>query len=395
MKQYDVIVVGAGPAGGFVAGAISRQGYNVALLEEHHEIGKPVQCAGLITHRVFDILGFKCGIVNEVRGARVHSPSNRSLILRAEKPRACVIDRAVFDQRIVERAVDKGCELQLGAKVTGLKRNGKGIRAEVKKNRNTEELGCKLVIGSDGVGSIVARSLAISKPNEILSGFGAECVGCGEVDNDFVDIFVGNKIAPGHFGWIIPTDEGVRIGLCTSLGKKSTYQYFKNLLTHSGVKERLGEPKIECYIAGLIPLGPMKKICSDGAMLVGDAAAQVKPLSGGGIYMGLLCGEHCAKVAAKALENDDVSEKFLRGYQKLIQNDVGKEFKRAAQLRKIFVGLNDAHLEEGFEVLNDEKILSFISKHGDIDYPSGLTKAVLKKAPRLMKFAGPVLKSLI
>jgi geranylgeranyl reductase family protein len=395
MKQHDAIVVGAGPVGGFVAGAISKSGFNVALVEEHHEIGKPVQCAGLVTPRVFDILGFKCGILNEVRGARIHSPSNKTLTLDAKKPKACVIDRAIFDGKIVESAIDKGCEMQLGSKVTNLKKHGQGIRVEVKEKGLKKEMSCRLVIGSDGVGSVVGKSFGLSEPNEILTGFGAESIGSVNADKNFLDIFVGNKIAPGFFAWIIPTDEGARIGLCTSRGEKSPHQYFKNLLKNPGVKGTFGSPKIERYIAGVIPLGPMKKIYSDGAMLVGDAAAQVKPLSGGGVYMGLLCGSHCADIATKALENDDVSEKHLKEYPKLIKDDVGKELKRATQLRKIFVGLIDEHLEEGFEVLNDKKILGFIAKHGDIDYPSGLTKAVLKKAPRLMKFAGPVLKSLI
>ncbi|MEE9151339.1 MAG: NAD(P)/FAD-dependent oxidoreductase [Thermoplasmata archaeon] len=395
MKHYDVIVVGAGPVGGFVAGVISRHGYKVVLLEEHHEIGKPIQCAGLITPRVFEILGFKCGILNEVRGARVHSPSNKTLVLDAKKPKACVIDREIFDGEIAENAIDEGCELLLGTKVTGLKRHGGSIKVEVRDNRVIKEMECRLVIGSDGVGSIVARSLGFPKPNKFLSGFGAEYVGGKNTDKNFVDIFVGSKIAPGFFAWVIPTDYGTRIGLCTSRGKNSPRQYFNDLLKNPGVKEVLGSPKIKSYIAGVIPLGPIKKIYSDGAMLVGDSAAQVKPLSGGGIYLGLLCGKHCADVATNALENDDVSERFLKEYRKLVKDDVGKELKRATQLRKIFVGLKDEHFEEGFEVLDDEKILSFIAEHGDIDYPSGLTKAVLKKAPRLMKFAGPVLKSLI
>lgn len=394
MKQYDVVVVGAGPAGGFVAGTISKSGFNVALLEEHREIGKPVQCAGLVTPRVFDILGVEWGIVNKVIGAKVHSPSNKTLIFEAKKPKACVIDRAAFDVKIVEKAIDNGCELQLGAKVTGLKRNGQEIRVEVRENRKIKEIGCKLVIGSDGVGSIVAKNLDLPGPKELLTGFGAEYLD-KNVDKDFLDIFVGNKIAPGFFSWIIPTNEGARIGLCTSRGEKSPHHYFKNLLKNPGVEKAVGRPKIERFIVGVIPLGPMKKIYSDNIMLVGDAAAQVKPLSGGGIYLGLLCGKHCADVAIKSMENDDVTEKRLKEYPKLVQKDVGKELKRATQLRKIFVSLKDEHLEEGFDVLNDEKILKFIAKHGDIDYPSGLTKAVLKKAPRLMKFAGPVLKSLI
>lgn len=395
MKYYDVIIVGAGPVGGYVAGSISKHGYTVALLEEHHEIGRPIQCAGLISHRVFDILGFKCGVLNEISGATLYSPSNKSLIFKGKKSKACVIDRAAFDQEIVKRALDCGTDLLLGAKVTAVNRHGRGITVKVKEDGLTKDVGCKLVIGSDGVGSIVARDLGFSQPTDFLSGFGAECLGVENLDLDCVNIFVGNKIAPGFFAWIIPTEEGARIGLCTSRGDASTFQYFKKLLTHPQIKKTLKDAKIERYIAGLIPLGPMKKIHADRAMLVGDAAAQVKPLSGGGVYMGLLCGNHCANVAARALKNDDVSEKSLKEYPKLVSNDIGKELKRANLLRKIFVELKDAHLEEGFEILGNEKIVKLIATHGDIDYPSGLTKAVLQKAPKLVKFAGPVLRSLI
>jgi geranylgeranyl reductase family protein len=395
MNQYDVIVVGAGPVGGFIASAISKAGFNVTLLEEHRIIGRPVQCAGLVSNRVFDILGKKIGVINEVKGAKVHSPSGKILDFVSRKPKAWVINRGEFDGAIAKKAVNNGCQLALGSKVTSCKRQDNGIIVEVKKNRNNEKIKSQLVIGTDGVGSIVARSFGFLKPGEVISGFGAECSGNRDIDSEFVDIIVGNKIAPGFFAWVIPTGEEARIGLCTSQGKKNTYQYFLKLLSHPVVKERMGDVKIDHYITGAIPLGPMKKPYSEGIMLAGDAACQVKPLSGGGIYLGLLCGKHCADVAISALENDDVSEYGLAHYEKRIKNDVGRELKRAYALRKIYVELKDKHLEEGFSVLSDEKILKLISEQGDIDYPSGLTKAVLKKAPRLMKFAGPVLKSLI
>lgn len=395
MKNYDVIVVGAGPVGGFVAGAISNAGYNVTLLEEHRVIGRPVQCAGLVSNRVFDILGEKIGVINEVKGAQVHSPSNYLLNLQGKKPKAWVIDRSIFDRTMVEKAVAGGCDLKPGTKVIDLKRKKNELKVKIKRNGKKDEIKSKLLIGSDGASSITARSFGFLQPREYLSGFGAECVGNIDLDTDFVDIIVGNNIAPGFFAWVIPTGEGARVGLCTSSGKKSTYQYFLNLLSHPVIKNRMGDVKIQGYISGTIPLGPIKKPYSDGVMLVGDAAAQVKPLSGGGIYLGLLCGRHCADVAAFALKNEDVTQKSLKEYQMRVLDDVGKELKRAQALRKIYVGLKDKHLEEGFKVLDDEKIRSFIADHGDIDYPSGLTKAVLKKAPRLMKFAGPVLKSLI
>ncbi len=395
MKQYDVIVIGAGPVGGFIAGTISDAGYDALLLEEHREIGRPVQCAGLVSNRVFDILGEKIGVMNEVKGAKVHSPSGRILDLVSQKPKAWVINRTEFDGNIVNKAVNNGCQLELGSKVTFCKRHDEGITVEFKRNKKKEEVKCRLLIGADGVSSIVARSFGFKGPAEVLSGFGAECAESNDIDSEFVDIIVGNDTAPGFFAWVIPTGDGARIGLCTSSSRKSAYQYFLKLLLNPVIKKRMGDVKIEGYVAGAIPLGLIKKPYSDGVMLAGDSACQVKPLSGGGIYLGLLCGKHCAEGAISALNDDDLSENNLAEYGRQIREDVGRELRRAAQLRKIYVGLKDKHLEEGFRVLSDEELLLFIAKHGDIDYPSGLTKAVLKKAPRLMKFAGPVLKSLL
>ena len=395
MKHYDVIVVGAGPVGGFIAGAIAKKGYSVALLEDHREVGRPVQCAGLVSPRVFELLGYKPGIVNVVRGAVVHSPSGRALTFDGKRPKANVIDRTVFDSRIVHEAIDCGCELRLGSKVIKAGYHDKGIFVKSKEAGHNKEISASLIIGSDGCGSVVARGFGFPQPKEMLIGFGAEFAGEYTSDKEFVDIFVGNNVAPGFFAWNIPTDDGARVGICVTAGKHKPRQYFDSLLDIPALRERLQALELERYIAGVIPMGPMKTICADRVMLAGDSAAHVKPLSGGGIYLGLLCGSHCADVAAAALEEGNLSAKRLREYERLIKNDVGKELKKAYTLRKIFVGLKDKHLEEGFDILSNEKIQSYIAKSGDIDYPAGLTKTVLQKAPKLMKFAGPVLKSLI
>jgi geranylgeranyl reductase family protein len=395
MKHFDVILVGAGPAGGHIASLLSEDGFEVGLFEEHNEVGKPVQCAGLVSLRVFDILGDKKGVLNEISGAVVHSPLGKTLKIIGDKSKACVIDRTEFDRNLVNSAVDSGCDLHVGSKVKSAFRKDGQIRIEVKKEGKILEYSGKLIIGCDGVGSVVARSFGFSKPKEVLSGFGAECILSEKIDTDYVDIFVGNKIAPGFFGWLIPTDSGARLGLCTAKDKKNTKEYFSSLLSHPEVKDRLGKISIERYIAGAIPLGSAKKIVANNVMLAGDSACHVKPLSGGGIYLGLLAGTHATACVKEALNLEDYSEKTLKKYPKMMQNDVGKELKRAHSLRKIFMELSDSHIEEGFKILNDEKILSLLGKKGDIDYPSGLTKAVLKKAPRLMKFASPVLKSLI
>jgi flavin-dependent dehydrogenase len=273
--------------------------------------------------------------------------------------------------------------------------HAKGVLVKSREAGHITEMSARLVIGSDGCNSVVARGFGFPKPREILTGFGAEFSGEYSDDRELVDIFVGNSTAPGFFAWNIPTGEGTRVGLCVTVNKYGPRHYFDSLLEKPVLRRKLKNLELERYIAGVIPLGPMKGFSKERVMLAGDAAVQIKPLSGGGIYLGLLCGGHCADVAVEALEDEDYSEKRLRGYERLVKNDVGKELRKAHSLRKIYTGLKDKHLEEGFDILSDDKILEFIAMSGDIDYPAGLTKAVLQKAPKLMKFAGPVLKSLI
>jgi geranylgeranyl reductase family protein len=395
MKHYDIIVVGAGPSGGYVSSLLSKSGFEVGLFEDHREVGRPVQCAGLISLRVFDILGERKAVINKIYGAKVHSPTGKVLTINQKEPKACVIDRTEFDRSLVQKAVDAGTHLHLASKVTSATRKDNKVQIEVKKEGKLADFSSDLIIGCDGVGSKVARSFGFPKPKEVLSGFGAECISKNPMDRSHLDIFIGNKIAPGFFAWLIPTDSGARLGLCVARDRRSTRSYFQDLMNLPQVRERLGKIKIHHFISGAIPLGPAKEIVKDNVMLLGDSACQVKPLSGGGIYLGLLSGNHAANVAKRALENQDLSKRVLLEYPRLVSADVGKELKRARALRNIYLELKDKHIEEGFRVLDDEKILSYIAKKGDIDYPSGLTKSVLKKAPRLMKFAGPVLKSLI
>ena len=250
MKHFDVIVSGAGPSGGFISSLLSKSGLNVGLFEEHNEIGRPVQCAGLVSLRVFDILGERRAVLNEIHGAQVHSPSGKTLTISQEKPKACVIDRSEFDKSLVEDAVDLGTVLHLGSKVRSAKRTEKGIQITVKKAGELSDFSSDLIIGCDGVGSKVARCFDFPKPKELLSGFGGECLTDKPLDATYLDIFIGNKIAPGFFAWLIPTDSGARLGLCTARDKQNTRTYFENLMKFPQVKKRLGKIKINHFISG-------------------------------------------------------------------------------------------------------------------------------------------------
>ena len=200
------------------------------------------------------------------------------------------------------------------------------------------------MVGADGPYSKTREQFAISQPTEFLRGIGAEVTGI-ELDPDFVEIFVGNSIAPGFFAWMIPTNENgteARIGLCIDQEtKQSPNYYFSNLFKNKCSSPYLEHTKIIRKIGGAIPLGILKKTYSSNLLLVGDAAAQVKPTSGGGIYTGLVCGNHCSSVVIDALETNNFTSRFLKKYQKMWMEDIGMELYFGMKFRKLFKNLND------------------------------------------------------
>jgi geranylgeranyl reductase family protein len=396
---FDAVIIGAGPSGSTVAKLIAEQGNHVLVLEEHHEVGKPVQCAGLVTPRIFDHVPENGCVLNEVHGARIYSPSGRELVIDAKKTKAVVIDRVKFDQGCMSRAIHVGAEVWLGCKALSAEYQEKNIEITVLKAGQRSKITTKLLIGADGVQSRVAAWFGLKGPSVILPGFSAEMANVN-VESKFVELFLGNEVAPNFFAWVIPkakTSEGgqmpARVGLACTGSSRTAYEFYRQLFQHPLIGPKLKGAKPIQYIAGGIPIGLVPKSYANNVMLVGDAAGQVKPTSGGGVYTGIICAEHCAKVANAALESKDYSAKFLKNYQKLWYDAIGKELKRGMRLHKVYMHLRDNQLEDGFKLLQDEKIVEIISKHGDIDYPSKLAMRLFKKVPALLKFARPYLRS--
>jgi digeranylgeranylglycerophospholipid reductase len=147
-------------------------------------------------------------------------------------------------------------------------------------------------------------------------------------------------------------------------------------------------------ICACIPLGPIKKTTAERVAVVGDAAAQAKPTSGGGVYTGLVCASHLADTLSLALEEDDLSAPRMQEYHDAWYEEVGRELYVGWRLRKAFMHLSDAQVEELFHLLDDKELLQMVNSLGDIDYPSRLAKPLLKKAPQLFKFSGAAIASL-
>jgi len=392
MLKYDAVVVGGGPIGSYAAKNIACEGFKVALFEEHRQVGIPLKCAGLVTSRVFDF--FDCPkeeiIQNEIQGAHIHSPSGNILTIGGDKIHALVINRTRFDTETIKQASKAGAEIFLENKVIAAKRNTKAIQLNTLQKENIKQITCDLVIGADGPNSLIRNTFQLPKPVEILRGMGAE-ITHASLNPKFVEIFLGRDIAPGFFAWIIPTNNKgteARVGLCINQSSKhSVKHYFNNLFENPVAKSYLHDAEITKNIAGMIPLGLMKKTTDKNVMLVGDAATQVKPTSGGGIYTGLLCARYCSSVAVEALNKKIYTAQLLKKYHKTWSNAIGREIMLGMKFRKIFRKLNDRQIDRYVEKLNNKKIIDTINEFGDIDYPSKLVMPLIKKSPSLLKLA--------
>ncbi|MFX4262542.1 geranylgeranyl reductase family protein [Pelotomaculum propionicicum] len=383
--NYDVLIAGGGPAGCRAAGLIAGSGYKVMVAEEHRDIGEPLQCAGLVSPRTLKTAGISRDIVlNEVHGAFIHSPGGEKLAFRGKKSYALVIDRAAFDRGLAEKARGSGAEI-----ITGVRLDVRGCGPEkvhvVLKSRKKEiSAAARLLIGADGANSQAARFIGASRSSEVIRMYAVEVeMKCH--DKDMVHIFLGRNTAPGWFGWVIPVGSGhARAGIGVSGSDSHPACYFKKMVdSYPGIFNGM---KVVRHTGGAVPIGIPPRIYGDKIMLVGDAACQTKPISGGGLFLGLLGAELCSQVASKALSRESFSMEDLSEYQRLWEKKMGKEIKNALWHRNIFLSMTDHEMDTVIRFLSRPFWQYTIATHGDIDYPSWLSGRLSFAGPWMEKF---------
>lgn len=194
MLECDVAIVGGGPIGGYIARRLAKEKFSVALFEKNKEIGTPLNCAGLVTPRVFDFLDISKEdvIQNEVRGAHIHSPSGHIITIGGDRVHALAIDRSKFDKEIIKKSKSKGAEIFLQNNVLSAQKIGEHVELKTSQNLDVK---CKLLIGADGPYSKIRDRFAFPEPSEFLRGIGAE-VKNTNLNPDFVEIFIGKNVAP-------------------------------------------------------------------------------------------------------------------------------------------------------------------------------------------------------
>ncbi len=383
----DVLVVGAGPAGSTVAGALAARGHSVLVAEEHPRVGLPVQCAGLVSQRVLSMAGSTSMVRTSVRGASVFGPSLGSVSFKAAEPRAFVLDRAALDVHLADDAARHGAEFRTSTRFDRWLRSEEGRHVVRLATRDGPpvEVRARLVIGADGVTSAVARAFRLRRPVEILPAFEAEFPR-SPGDPETVEVYLGRTLSPGLFGWWIPDGQGgARVGVAVDADGTPARVYFDRLVAHleRRFQGRLSSPT--AFLVSGIPIGLLPRTHGDGVLLVGDAAAQVKPLSGGGIFTGMRCAQLAADVAHAALQRGDVSARALEPYERAWRAELGEEFRRALYLRRVFQRLDDPELDRLIAALQGSELAGTIVAFGDIDFPTHVARQLLRQSPSLVR----------
>ncbi len=393
--MYDVVVVGAGPSGCMAAKYAAKRGASTLIIEKNAEVGVPVHCAGLVSSRTLEeteLSNIESFISSEIKGAVIHSPNHDMHVEARAGNRAYAIRRDVFDRALAEEAVKSGAGLITNSRVIGMVAGNGGVRIRVRVAGEVREISAKVVIGADGVRSAVAEIAGMNFRKYILSCVQAEgCYG----DGDCAEIFVSRAIAPGFFAWLIPLGDGnARFGLCIdkrySAPGSTPMHYFKKFLHQHSHTSHLSYSggEIPIAAASLRPHKTVRVMKRTGILLVGDAAAQVKPITGGGLYYGLKCGKIAGEIAAKAAYKDDMH--LLYDYERRWREEIWMEIAFGIWVHRLRCMLRDEEFDVIFRLLERER--TRIEREGDMDYPSLVLRELIIKPEIFMLVTKGVIK---
>jgi len=341
-----VVIIGAGPIGCYLAQLLRKKAINPLLIEEHKEIGRPVHCAGLVGKKVFEEtkipLAESC-VLNVINGAVFYMNGDKITIRRKEV--AYVIDREKFDKYL-----GQNLDIDFETRFLGLEKQNGSYLIETDKGH----LEANIIIGAEGAKSVL---------REYVAGNHAQCLKGVQFRMrtkpncpDMVEVYIKKP----YFYWIIPeSNEIIRVGVLSN----NPYQDLINFIKEVDLKGEVLEK-----FAGIVPLTHFSSLSKDRIFLVGDSASQIKPLSYGGIYMGMRAAEILC---------DCISNKKFNDYDTMWAKRFGKEIEFSLQARHVFSKLTDQDIGKIFAFI--KKRTDIIEKKGDFENHSLLLWEFLKQ----------------
>lgn len=357
-----ITIVGAGPAGSYLAYLLAKQGKEVTILEEHNRIGSPVQCTGIVTHSIEKFFKLKNEVIAKRLDKVIAVIKNKTVSINVDE---IVMWRNKFDQFVAGIAEDAGAKILLNHQFIGF--NGKNsIKIKDKKDNKIKDAYTDIIVGADGPYSAVAKAADMDSNSKDYIGMQAKVR--LKMDTTAFETHFGQEF-PNFFGWCVPESEDtVRLGIGSF---EHTQEHFYRFL-----KGRTGKKEVLCWESGLIPLyNPKKSLQKDNVYLIGDAAAQVKATTGGGIIPSLK--------AAQTLCDSIINKK---NYDREFKKHSGRELLLHLRIRSLLNRFSDKDYDKLLDLMSQEKIRKILKKY-DRDTPIPLVLNLMLKEPRFLYFS--------
>jgi len=375
--EYDVVIVGSGPAGSATAKACAERGLSTIALDRNREIGTPKRCGEGLSQNSVRTLGLELPsncIAQEIDGAIVYAPNGKRIDIAFEGTKGYVLERKVFDKWLAGEAARAGAtviaksdvrDLIMDTSVHGVKANVIGEDMEIRS---------KVVVAADGVESLVLRKAGLKSGKSLQctdSGFQYEMAGIDMDDNRKIMLYFGSKIAPRGYTWIFPKGKdvanvGIGIGPMHNNGRTAKQYLDDWIASMPGVRKG----SIIEVNAGAIPVGGfMETMTGNGVLGVGDAVNQVNPIHGGGMAESIKAGRLAAEVIDDAIKKGDVSAHGLSAYDQRWWSEHGERLKKVEKVREFFEKLNDDEMNDLADVLSGQDLT-------DLSHGIGLTKVI-------------------
>jgi digeranylgeranylglycerophospholipid reductase len=371
--RYDVVVVGAGPAGLVAARTVASSGYRVVVLERERRLGvKPCgeACsrATLIDSMVDPEGDF---VVREIAGARVYAPNGSSVSIQGDAGVGCILDKALYLEHLASKASEAGADIRVGCAVEDIKRNDSGpnradgdgvfrvgVRPGAGAGSSIEDgFEASIMIGADGFNSTVARSFSLEQrgERELIPCVQYHMVNCDFTDEGVAEFYLGRNIAPLGYAWAFPKGGGranVGVGVRGAPAKSYLDRFVEQHSKMFGKARVVGLEAAPVTVGGLL-----RRVVADGVVLVGEAAGQVVPLTGAGIHSGVAGAQMAGLVVSDALAEGDVSAAMLERYQRDYATRWGRRIEDSLKAMRALERLSDEDLNELASLLSQDDVL--------------------------------------
>jgi digeranylgeranylglycerophospholipid reductase len=387
--SFDAVVIGAGPAGSLAAYQIARAGFSVLLVEKHPVVGVPVCCAeGITVEGLTKVVPLdRRWVCSDISRITLHGPDGTAVAIN-HPAAGYILDRTIFDRDLAARAAAAGATLWVNAEAVGIvSADGQLFdRVIVSRGGRTESIGCRIIIGCDGVESLVGRWAGMDTlllPENMDSAAQILLGDLRGLDQHQMEFFILPELAPGGYVWVFPkspTTANVGLGYTPSLGDGRTA--LARLKSFVDVRYSSAS-KLATNCGGIPAFRGRKIMTNKNVLLAGDAARLLDSLSGAGIANALLSGKYAGQTAAEYLNAGAPRLAMLRQYPERFMRDKGRNLRYLLYARQIFMKMSTQDFNDVVVFL--KSVFDGKTIH-EVDAVS-IIKSILRAKPRLLTLA--------